>query len=82
MIADPASARVRLVAPASGTFYGQSMTAGDIYTVAGNGTSGFSGDGGRATSAELNDPEYVAATGSAGLLIADRSNGRLRAVAG
>ncbi len=47
-----------------------------------DGTSGFSGDGGRATSAELSDPEYVAATGRAGLLIADRSNGRLRAVAG
>ena len=33
----------------SGTFYGQSMTAGDIYTVAGNGRPGFSGDGGPAT---------------------------------
>ena len=32
------------------------MTAGDIYTVAGNGTAGFSGDGGPATAAELDSP--------------------------
>ena len=32
------------------------MTAGDIYTVAGDGTAGFSGDGGPATSAELAAP--------------------------
>ena len=35
------------------------MTAGDIYTVAGNGTTGFSGDGGPATSAELDSPRGV-----------------------
>ena len=40
--------RVMVVAAATGTFYGQAMTAGDIYTVAGNGTPGFSGDGGPA----------------------------------
>jgi hypothetical protein len=32
--------RVRVVAGATGTFYGVSMTAGDIYTVAGEGTAG------------------------------------------
>ena len=32
------------------------MTAGDIYTVAGDGTCGYAGDGGPATSAELADP--------------------------
>jgi trimeric autotransporter adhesin len=82
VIADEGSFRVRVIAPKSGTFYGQAMTAGDIYTVAGNGTSGFSGDGGLATAAELADPTYVAVTGQSGLLIADRSNGRLRAVSG
>ena len=53
VIADTDNQRVRVVAASTGTFYGQAMTAGDIYTVAGNGTSGFSGDGGPATSAEL-----------------------------
>ena len=35
------------------------MTAGDMYTVAGTGTLGYSGDGGRATSAELAAPESL-----------------------
>ena len=46
LIPDFANNRVRVVAASTGTFYGQAMTAGDIYTVAGNGTQGFSGDGG------------------------------------
>ena len=32
------------------------MTANDIYTIAGNGTAGFTGNDGPALSAELNDP--------------------------
>jgi sugar lactone lactonase YvrE len=74
--------RVRVVAEATGTFYGQAMTAGDIYTVAGGTPVGFSGDGGPATSAELNGPESVAVTAAGGLLIADSNNNRIREVAG
>ena len=40
-----------MVAASTGTFYGQAMTAGDIYTVAGDGINGYSGDGGPATAA-------------------------------
>ena len=47
LIADQGYQRVRVVAARTGTFYGQKMTAGDIYTVAGDGQLGFSGDGGR-----------------------------------
>ena len=43
-IADSANNRVRVVAARSGTFYGQAMTAGDIYTVAGDGGSGLAGN--------------------------------------
>ena len=57
------------------------MTAGDIYTVAGNGTSGFSGDGGPATGAELNGPRRVTVDGAGNLLIADSGNNRVRVVA-
>ena len=39
LIADTDNNRVRVVAASTGTFYGQAMTAGDIYTVAGNGSS-------------------------------------------
>ena len=50
----------RVVAATSGTFYGQAMTAGDIYTVAGGGGQGFFGDGGPGTSAWVGLPEGVA----------------------
>jgi len=81
LIADSGNGRVRVVAASTGTFYGQPMTAGDIYTVAGNGTRGFSGDGGPATSAELNFPEGVTVDTAGNLLIADAGNGRVRVVA-
>jgi hypothetical protein len=57
------------------------MTAGDIYTVAGNGQMGFSGDGGPATSAEFNGPLGVAADTAGNLAIADLRNNRVRLVA-
>jgi hypothetical protein len=58
------------------------MTAGDIYTVAGNGHQGFSGDGRSATSAELNFPSGVAADAAGNLLIADYQSNRIRMVTG
>ncbi len=81
MIADSGNDAVRVVAAGTGAFYGQAMTAGDIYTVAGTGHSGFSGDGGPATAAQLNDPRSVAADGSGNLVIADTRNNRIRVVA-
>ena len=42
-----------------------------ITTVAGNGTAGYSGDGGQATAAELNDPTGVAVDAAGDLFIAD-----------
>ena len=55
-------------------------TAGVITTVAGNGTAGFSGDGGPATEAALNTPHGVAVDGTGNLYIADSSNHRIRRV--
>ena len=82
VIADTDNNRVHVVAASTGTFYGVAMTAGDIYTVAGNGTGGYSGDGGPATSAQLAGPAGVAVDGSGNLVIADAFNNRVRGVAG
>jgi len=79
-IADYKGQRIRVVAAVTGTLLGVSVTAGDIYTVAGNGTQGYSGDGGVATSAELNTPAGVAVDSAGDLYIADSGNQRIRMV--
>jgi hypothetical protein len=81
LVADTFDQRVRIVAASSGTRYGQAMTAGDIYTVAGNGSPGYAGDGGPATAAEVAYPQGVAVDGSGNLVIADTDNARVRVVA-
>jgi trimeric autotransporter adhesin len=53
---------------------------GTITTVAGNGTEGYSGDGGAATGAELNMPAGLAVDASGNLYIADYNNFRIRKV--
>jgi len=68
-IADRSSERVRKV-----------DTNGIIMTVAGNGTNGFSGDGGAATKAELGSPTGVAVDGGGNLYIVDYGNQRIRKV--
>jgi hypothetical protein len=72
---------IRVVAAGTGTFYGQAMTAGHIYTVVGTGKTGFSGDGGPATSATFRAADGVAVDGAGNLVIADTQNYRVRVVA-
>ncbi|ALS25048.1 S-layer homology domain-containing protein [Paenibacillus naphthalenovorans] len=54
--------------------------SGNISTVAGTGTAGYSGDGGAATSAQLNKPYGVAVDSAGNLYIADTLNHRVRKV--
>ncbi|MGH2857077.1 MAG: InlB B-repeat-containing protein, partial [Solirubrobacteraceae bacterium] len=86
LIADYGDDVVWLVAVsrcASDCAYGlDSMSADDIYTVAGDGSGGFAGDGGAATAAELSSPSEVAVDGAGDLLIADAGNARVREVSG
>jgi sugar lactone lactonase YvrE len=57
-------------------------STGDIVSLAGDGTSGYSGDGGQANLASLRNPARVAVDTSGHTIIADMSNNRVRAVTG
>jgi uncharacterized protein (TIGR03437 family) len=69
-IADFGNSRVRKVS-ASGAI---------ISTVAGNGTAGYSGDGGPAVKAQLTGPQGVAVDAAGNLYIADTENNLIREV--
>ena len=71
VVADSSNHRVRVL----------SVSTGIITTLAGNGTPGFSGDGGPATSARLHFPGSLAIDGRGNLIIADGMNRRIRMVA-
>jgi hypothetical protein len=58
------------------------LSGGTITTIAGTGTCGFSGDGGLAISAQLNNAHGIALDGAGTLYIADTSNCRIRKVRG
>ena len=68
-IVDSTNQRVRMVS-----------AQGTITTIAGNGVAGFSGDGGQATSAELNYPRGAAVDAAGNLYVADRFNNRIRKI--
>jgi hypothetical protein len=80
-IADIDNNRVRAICAGSGSLVGVFCPAkGDIVTVAGAGSAGFSGDGGQAAAAALDGPYAVAVDYGANLFIADTQNNRIRAV--
>jgi NHL repeat-containing protein len=54
--------------------------SGVVTTIAGNGTAGFGGDNGPATSAMLNAPNGLAEMPDGSILIADSNNNRVRRV--
>lgn len=81
VICDSGSGTVRVVAATDGTFYGLPMTSGDIYTVAGTGTAGSTGNGGPARAAELDQPDGLAIDGHGNLVVADLANNQVRVVA-
>jgi MBG domain (YGX type)/Chitobiase/beta-hexosaminidase C-terminal domain/FG-GAP-like repeat/Abnormal spindle-like microcephaly-assoc'd, ASPM-SPD-2-Hydin/NHL repeat len=56
------------------------LAGGIISAYAGNGTGGFSGDGGQAPSAQLYNPLGMAIDGAGNLYIADTDNARIRKV--
>ncbi|WP_206105479.1 InlB B-repeat-containing protein [Paenibacillus thalictri] len=55
-------------------------TSGNISTVAGTGTSGYSGDGGAATAAQISGPTEMAVDSNGNLYIAEQGNRLIRKV--
>ena len=68
LICDTGNDRVRL------------LVNGTMQAFAGSGTQGFAGDGGPATSAQLDSPEGVAVSPDGRVVVADSHNQRLRTV--
>ncbi len=68
-IADAADNRIRKMA-----------ATGVMQTIAGTGRPGFAGDGGQATSAQLNQPYGIALDQAGNLYVADLGNARVRRV--
>jgi DNA-binding beta-propeller fold protein YncE len=69
LVADTINQRIRLIDP-----------AGRIRTIAGNGKRGFSGDGGAATAASLQDPTALALGKDGSVFVADTGNNRIRVI--
>jgi hypothetical protein len=80
-VLDTVESVVRLIAVRSGTFYGQPVTAGHVYVVAGHHRGGASlGEGGPATQAWLENPQAIAVDPAGRLLIAEYDGQRIQAV--
>jgi hypothetical protein len=87
LIADEFNNRVRIVAvSASNPGYPLggcgtcTWTDGNIYTIAGDGSAGYYGNGISATSAQLNAPQSVAVDGYGDVFIGDLGNFRVREI--
>ena len=78
-IADAGNHRIREV-PAINVTTPTAMTAGSIYTIAGNGTSGSTGNGGAATSAEIATPFALVVDHAENVYFSDTTNQTVRKV--
>ncbi len=79
-IADTAACQVDEVPARDQTRAGIPLVTGHLYTVAGTGVCGFSGDGGSAVKAQLWSPSAVTVDAEGDLLIADEGNSAVREV--
>lgn len=82
VIADTGNDVIRVIAESSATFYGVSMTARDVYQIAGTaGTAGHTGNGGVATGATFNGPWGIAIDSAGNILVADIYSDEVRCIA-
>jgi hypothetical protein len=81
LIADTDNNVIRAVAGSTGVYYGQSMVAGNIYTIVGNGTAGNNGVTSPLTQTELSAPTGIAVDAQGDVVITDTGNNSVRLVA-
>lgn len=79
-IASDAQGNIYIAGYDSHEVFKVSASTGLLYLVAGTGTAGSSGDGGPATSAQVNGPRGVWADSVGNVYIADTSNNKIRVV--
>jgi sugar lactone lactonase YvrE len=79
VIADAGNSVVRVVAAVSGVFHQRAMTAGDIYTIAGNGIPGYKNNK-KATRGEMDTPQGVTVDSSGNILVSDAVNNDIRLI--
>jgi len=81
-IADTGHSRIRMIPQSSGTYYGISMVAGDIYTIIGDGTSGSANDGNLNTDPtnppRVSVPRGVTVDQYGNVFVADTGNNAIR----
>ncbi len=80
VITDTMNNAVRFIPAGSGVYFGQTMTAGQIFTIAGGGSPGQLADGGQATSAGMNAPDGVAFDPAGDVVVADTNNDVVRLI--
>jgi len=78
LVSDTGNCRLRVVAATTGFHYGLTMTAGDVYTVAGTGVCGSAGDGAPALDAQIWDPGALAVDSQGDVFVADQGNRSIR----
>lgn len=79
-IGDYGNHAIRMIAKVNGSYFGIPMNADKIYTVAGSGVSGYSGDGAVATASTMNFPVGVAVDSSGNLYVAEEGNNVVRMI--
>jgi RHS repeat-associated protein len=76
-ITDSYNHRVQEVAASTGTQWGVSMTANDVYTVIGVGYAGCAANGTAGTSSAIDDPDGIAVDSSGDLYVSGQLNHRV-----
>jgi hypothetical protein len=77
VIADGGNSVVRMVAASSGVFHQRAMTAGDIYTIAGDGNPGYKNNK-KSTKGEMDTPQGVVVDALGNILVSDAVNNDIR----